>query len=86
MPFIIGATTPIIALVAIAASTALPPDSRIRTPACAARGDSAATIPFFEITIDRICDRSCAALMNAPITKTPQRITAFFAIEDWPTR
>src|SRR5579872_2248257 len=45
MPFIIGSTTPIIALVAMAASTALPPLSRIRTPACDARGDSLATIP-----------------------------------------
>ncbi len=58
MPFIIGSTTPIIAFVAIAASTAFPPLSRIRTPACAASGDSAATIPFFETTIDRVCPRS----------------------------
>ena len=29
-------------------------------PACAANGDSAAAIPFREITIDRVCERSCA--------------------------
>src|SRR5712664_4218961 len=60
MPFSIGSTTPIIAFVAIAASTAFPPRSNIRTPACAASGDSAATIPPREITIDRPCERSCA--------------------------
>src|SRR5207302_10116975 len=31
-------------------------------PACAASGDSAATIPLREITIDRPCERSCASL------------------------
>jgi hypothetical protein len=33
----------------------------MRTPAWAARGDSAATIPLRETTIDRICERSCAS-------------------------
>ena len=60
MPLDIGATTPITAFAATAASTALPPCSRIWTPACAARGDSAATTPFREITIERPCPRSCA--------------------------
>ncbi len=64
MPFIIGATTPIAALTAIAASTAFPPRSRILTPACAANGDSAATIPLREITIERAWDRSCAWRME----------------------
>ena len=40
MPFIIGSTTPIIAFVAIAASTAFPPRSNILAPACAASGDN----------------------------------------------
>src|ERR1700687_2976730 len=62
MPFIIGSTTPIIAFVAIAASTAFPPRSSMRTPACAASGDSAATIPPRDITIDRPCPRSCAKI------------------------
>ena len=53
MPSDIGATIPIIAFAAIAASTAFPPCSSISTPACAASGDSAATIPLREITIDR---------------------------------
>src|SRR5208282_662709 len=91
MPFIIGDTTPIIALVAIAASTALPPDSRIRTPACAASGDSAATIPFCEITIDRACDRSCAPARPAPTTLAPvtlvmNRSIALLDHESRPTR
>ena len=45
MPLDIGATTPITAFVAMAASTAFPPRSSMRAPACAASGDSAATIP-----------------------------------------
>src|SRR5579863_5929997 len=92
IPFIIGSTNPITAFVAIAASTALPPCSRIRTPAWAANGDSAATIPPREITIERPCDRSCAKIPVAPIIVTasaaaqiPHRrefspLTRFFAI------
>jgi hypothetical protein len=64
MPFIIGDTTPIMAFVAMAASTAFPPCERILAPACAAKGDSAATIPPREITIDRICERSCALVVS----------------------
>ena len=60
MPFIIGSTTPIAAFAATAASTAFPPRARIAAPACAAKGLSAATIPPREITIDRVCVRSCA--------------------------
>ena len=85
MPFIIGETTPIMALVAIAASTALPPDSRIRTPACAASGDSAATIPFSEITIERFCDRSCVLLVPAAINSAATASIAFLVKRIWPT-
>ena len=63
MPFIIGETTPIMAFVAIAASTALPPRSRMRAPACAASGDSAATMPLREMTMERACERSCAVVV-----------------------
>src|SRR5271168_1929668 len=65
MPFIMGATTPIMALVAMAASTALPPCSRTCTPACAASGDSAATMPFLEMTMERAWPRSCAEVTPA---------------------
>src|SRR5271170_1161969 len=64
MPFIMGSTTPIMALAVMAASTALPPFSRTRTPAWAARGDSAATIPFLEMTMERDWERSCAARLG----------------------
>ena len=57
IPFIIGATTPITALAAIAASTACPPRASTIAPACAASGLSAATIPLVEIAIDRACQR-----------------------------
>src|SRR4029077_7589136 len=49
---------------------AFPPCSRIRTPACAANGDSAATIPPREITIEGPCVRSCAKIPVAPIIVT----------------
>jgi hypothetical protein len=45
MPFIAGSITPTAAFVAIAASTALPPRSRISVPARAASGCDEATIP-----------------------------------------
>src|SRR5262249_23872794 len=61
MPSIIGATRPIAAFAATAASMALPPRSRIAVPARAASGCSAATIPYCEITMDRACVRSSAA-------------------------
>src|SRR5262249_1207892 len=44
----------------IAASTALPPFSKMCAPACDASGDSEATIPLREMTIDRACPRPCA--------------------------
>ena len=53
IPSHIGATTVITACVAIAASMALPPRARIAAPACDASGDSEATIPDCEITIER---------------------------------
>ena len=60
MPFIMGSTTPIAALVATAASIAFPPRARICAPACAARGLSAATIPYRVIVMERAWERSCA--------------------------
>src|SRR5277367_6029558 len=74
IPFIIGSTTPIIAFVAIAASTAFPPLSKIRTPACEASGDSEATIPPREITMDRVCPRSCPSTSQLVNTKPPTKI------------
>ncbi len=65
MPFIIGATTPMAALAATAASIALPPLSSIAVPARAAIGCSAATIPYCEITMERACVRSCAIAAEA---------------------
>ena len=53
MPLLCGSTSPITALAAIAASIALPPRSRIWTPACAASGWLAATMPYFVATFDR---------------------------------
>src|SRR5437762_1930819 len=53
MPFDCGSTTPSTALAAITASTALPPRSSICTPACAASGWLAATMPYFVATRDR---------------------------------
>src|SRR5262245_12467419 len=53
MPFDCGSTTPSTALVAIAASTAFPPRSSTRTPACAASGSLAATMPYFVVTPER---------------------------------
>ena len=53
MPLLCGSTRPITALVAMAASTALPPRSRICTPARAASGWLAATMPYFVATFER---------------------------------
>src|SRR5262252_7572299 len=61
MPSIIGATRPMAAFAATAASMALPPRSRTAVPARAAIGCSAATIPYWEITMERACERSSAA-------------------------
>src|ERR1700757_5548325 len=52
------------ALAAMAASTALPPSSRMWAPACEARNCGVETIPNFETTIDRPCpgtDANCCA-------------------------
>ena len=70
-PSFIGAIRPIIALVATAASIALPPFSRIDTPTCDASTASLATTPFFETIIERDCERSCAA---APDTTARHRL------------
>src|SRR5215831_1510898 len=54
-PTIIGSTTFRTAAVATAASIALPPCMRTRSPACAASGWLATTIPWGAITSDRVC-------------------------------
>src|SRR5437868_6467355 len=53
MPFIIGSVTPVTALAAIAASTALPPRARICTAACDASGWLDAATPCCEATTER---------------------------------
>src|ERR1700730_11826229 len=60
-----GSTTPMTALVATAASTALPPWASTLAPAWAANGFSADTTPLREITIERPCVRSCALACKA---------------------
>ena len=46
MPFDVGSTTVNVIAVAIAASTAFPPDANIPSPACAASGCEVATMFF----------------------------------------
>src|SRR6185295_8658599 len=53
MPLPVGSISPIVALAAIAASIALPPRSRIWTPARAASGWLAATMPNVVATTER---------------------------------
>jgi len=53
MPLPVGSINPIVAFAAMAASTALPPRSRICTPARAASGWLAATIPNVVATMER---------------------------------
>src|SRR5689334_16423187 len=53
MPLPVGSITPVVALAAMAASTALPPRSRICTPAAAASGWLDATTPYREATTER---------------------------------
>src|ERR1700684_3759851 len=65
IPFIMGSTTPMTALVATAASTALPPCASTLAPACAANGFSADTTPLRVITMERPCVRSCAPAREA---------------------
>ena len=36
-------------------------------------------MPFCEITIDRVCERSCASIMVAPINSTAERSAALLA-------
>ncbi len=60
MPFIIGATAPMTALAAMAASTAWPPRASTEAPACDASGCSLATTPPVVMTIERACARSMA--------------------------
>src|SRR3990172_3540765 len=53
IPFPVGSIRPMVAFAAMAASIAFPPRSRIRTPAPAARGWLAATMPYFVATTER---------------------------------
>src|SRR5207247_2825903 len=53
MPLVIGSTTLMAALVATAASKALPPCIKMRTPAIVASGWLLATIPLRDMTIER---------------------------------
>src|SRR5438477_5151163 len=76
MPFIIGATSPMAALAAIAASMALPPRSSIATPARVPIGCSAATTPYWEITIERACERSWARISPAEVAISAAVISA----------
>ena len=62
MPFMWGATRPMTAFAATAASAADPPRARIIAPACAASGLSAATIPCRDVTTDRPCERPSWAI------------------------
>ena len=61
-----GSTTLSTAALAMAASTALPPSIRTRTPAIAARGWLVATIPWVARTVERLeskyiaCSRDCS--------------------------
>src|SRR5580704_6376747 len=61
-----GLATPTASAVAAAASTALPPAFRILTPASAASGCSAATIPCFAMTA--AADPAVASASHSPIT------------------
>ena len=58
MPSFIGATRPIMAFMATAASMALPPRSRMEAPTCEASTLSLATTPCFDNTMERDCERS----------------------------
>jgi len=61
IPFIEGSIRPIVAFAAMAASMAFPPRSRISTPARAANGWLAATIPNCVLTTERpTCGRGGA--------------------------
>src|SRR3954465_9403938 len=54
-PTIIGSTTLSTAALATAASTALPPCMRMRSPACAPSGWLVTTMPCRAITSERVC-------------------------------
>ena len=64
MPQLIGSTTPIIALAAIAASAALPPALSTSSPACDASGWLVATMPFLAITTERLWPAICPPRSN----------------------
>ena len=79
-PSFMGATSPIIAFVATAASIALPPSSSMRAPTCDASTLSDATTPAVELTMERDCERSCASADVASVTRiTPVERAAISA-------
>jgi hypothetical protein len=71
MPLLIGAIRPIAAFVATAASIAFPPCSSTSAPMREARECSVATIPNWEITIERACERSCAVAESMAASSHP---------------
>src|SRR5881394_1519287 len=68
-----GATNPMVALAATAASMALPPFARMVAPICEASGCSVATIPYREMTMDRAWERSSVAAAEIELGKTASR-------------
>src|SRR5579884_3932028 len=79
MPHIIGYTTPKTRLAAIAASTAEPPRASVCAPATEASVWLVATMPAWEITIDRACDRFAAGGLRimSPGADTSPKIDKF---------
>src|SRR5262249_42724724 len=75
-----GLATPTASAVAAAASIALPPAFRIFTPASAASGCSAATIPCFAITA--AAGRATMHSHSAAIMNKPEFRVHFFIMQD----
>ena len=75
MPLPVGSISPMAALAAMAASTALPPRSRSSTPARAARGWLAATIPHWVVTTERPALGGGAVAALAAVTADTDRAT-----------
>src|SRR6478672_11170287 len=81
MPSLIGSTTPSTAFAAIAASAADPPRASTSAPACDARVWLVATIPNFEITMERACDRSCGETGSLLINSTPAKTPILLSLD-----
>src|SRR6266478_958788 len=77
MPLPVGSITPVVAFAAMAASTALPPRSRICTPAAAASGWLEATTPYREATTDLpgTGSRAAAAFADDAAARTKSAIS-----------